>query len=69
MHDRMEKIAVRVMRAGLFASTQRAEVAPLAQYLIKIMSGRPGLSKTRILGQLTSGYEIDVKVKDFRRCS
>lgn len=59
--DRLVKLGLRLIRAGLFASsTQREEVVALAQYLIKIMSGRPGLSKARILAQLTSEYEMEV---------
>jgi hypothetical protein len=59
--DNLTKFTFRLMRTGVFASEERLELAPFAQYLIAMMSARPGFSKEMILAQLVSEYDTDVR--------
>lgn len=58
--DEQTKFAFRILRSGLFGTAEPRELPPIAQYLTKVMSTRPGLSKEKILAQLSSEYKSDV---------
>jgi hypothetical protein len=63
------KLAFRTMRSNALSTCEKKGVQAIGEYLLKTMSDHPGLSRERILGQLSSEYgeETAGKIADFEK--
>ena len=52
----------RSLRADLLSGSYEG-LAAIAEYIIKVMAQKPGLSRDRILGQLQREYGVDLSTK------
>ena len=71
IHDHWMKMAFRTLRTDSLSANEKHGLEALAEYLIKIMGEKPGLSRGRILEQLEREYGGDVaeKVAQFEQMS
>jgi hypothetical protein len=67
--DGYTKLAFRMMRSDALSTCEKKGVQPIGEYLLKTMSNLPGLSRERILGQLSREYgeEAAGKIDDFEK--
>jgi len=56
LHEMWTKMSFRTLRADAIFSAEQEGVEALAEYLIKVMGNKPGLSKQRILDQFSGEY-------------
>jgi hypothetical protein len=63
IHNTSIKLMFRMFRMGIMCSVEQKGLEAVAQYLVKIMGPKPGLSPERILDQLSSEYGADVAEK------
>jgi hypothetical protein len=56
LHEMWTKMSFRTLRADAMFSAEQQGVEAMAEYLIKVMGNKPGLSKQRILDQFSSEY-------------
>lgn len=56
IHDMWMKISFRNLRSGAIFSAGQEGLEAMAEYLIKVMADKPGLSRERILDQLSREY-------------
>ena len=62
--DSFLRMQFRMMRSEVFSSGLEAKgLEPVAEYLMKMMQGHPGLGRERILGQLRNEYGNGVEEK------
>ena len=71
IHGYWMKMAFRTLRTDSLSANEKHGLEALAEYLIKIMGEKPGLSRGRILEQLEREYGGDVaeKVAQFEQMS
>jgi hypothetical protein len=69
LHDMWTKMMFRILRSGVLSGADREGLEAMAEYLIKAMGQKPGLSRRRILEQLEREYGNGVasKVEEFER--
>lgn len=56
LHEMWTKMSFRTLRADAMFSAEQQGVEAMAEYLIKVMGNKSGLSKQRILDQFSSEY-------------
>ena len=63
------KMTFRLIRSGAMFSAEQRGVEAIAQYLIKFMGQKPGLSRERILAQFSQEYggNFAAKLAEFER--
>ena len=61
--DTWTKISFRILRSDAMFSEERKGIEALAEYLVKKMQGKPGLSRERILAQMSREYDEDMAEK------
>lgn len=57
------KMSFRGIRGEILSNEKRFVLEALAEYLVKVMAQKPGLSRERILAQLEREYGGDVAAK------
>jgi hypothetical protein len=69
LHDTWMKMAFRIIRSDVLSSSEQNGLGAIAEYLIKVMGQKPGLSRETILRQLQNEYGGDVapKVAEWER--
>jgi hypothetical protein len=63
LHDKWMKMIFRILRSDILSTNEQKGLETIAEYLIKIMGHKPGLSRKRILEQLECEYGGDVATK------
>jgi hypothetical protein len=63
LHDLWTKMNFRIFRSDILSTSQLNGLEAIAEYLIKVMGQKPGLSREMILNQLQQEYEVDVASK------
>jgi hypothetical protein len=63
LHGTWLKMAFRILRSDILSSTQQRGLEAIAEYLIKVMGQKLGLSRERILEQLEAEYGSGVATK------
>ena len=61
--DLFTKLSFRALRADVVSNAEQRGLEAIAEYLIKMMQHKPGLSRERILAQLGREYTEDVADK------
>ena len=69
LYDAWTKMAFRILRSDAMFSAKQKGIEAIAEYLIKAMGNKPGLSRERILAQFCREYGEDVasKLAEFER--
>lgn len=62
VNDMWMRMTFRSLRADLLSGSYEG-LAAIAEYIIKVMAQKPGLSRERILGQLQREYGVDLSTK------
>jgi len=60
LHDMWMKMIFRILRSDILSSSGLNGLGVIAEYLIKVMGRKPGLSRETILSQLEKEYGSDV---------
>jgi len=63
LYDKWMKMIFRILRSDILSTDEQRGLETIAEYLIKIMGHKPGLSRERILEQLECEYGGDVATK------
>jgi hypothetical protein len=69
LHGMWIKMAFRIFRSDILSTSEQNGLGAIAEYLIKVMGQKPGLSRETILRQLQNEYGGDVasKVAEWER--
>jgi hypothetical protein len=63
LYETYIKMCFRMLRSEAMFGAEPSGVEAMAEYLIKTMAGRPGLSRARILAQFEREYGGDMTAK------
>lgn len=63
LHATWLKTVFRILRSDILSTSRKNGLEAIAEYLIKVMEQKPGLSRERILTQLEGEYGGDIRTK------